>query len=1727
VDESNTSFVASNVDNAAGYATDYAFASRNSFTAGSVAGVVTTNTLYPTYANILNGYNGTDHDLNTQHVEVVLPSMGASGTVKKLIIVWRNDGSAGTQPPAALDNFFIDVITCSAPDTLAVPMATITTDNAVVNWTAVAEAQEYIIQWKPISVSSWDDPVVESGNTTDTFFNVQNLTASTQYNVRVRGVCTPGADSSLWAQINFLSACGTITITSTTPFTEGFENAWLPITGAGNQPAPPCWTVIDKGEPSTTYNGYWWKQGTYSALYISAHSGEGHAYCYTDYGTSPHNDWLITPQIALTGNEGLKFWAMRSNEYTNEPDEISIFISDEDITLDASGMGQYDTLQGFHRIFNQLLPSGTWQQYEINLNQYSGNRYIAFVREGTPDGYDLRLDDIEIAELPACMKPTNLAITDIQPTEARISWTNGNEADTDWLLLYKTASATTYDTLDITENPYLLQGLNPGNTYNVMLITNCGTDSSETSSVLTFTTFCLLAEIPYTQNFDSRTSLSPCWTTFGSFMIEIAYATSQPHTLRFGGQGTNVAVLPVFNEDVNTARISFVLRREGVDETYGSGPMDIGYLTDITDASSFVAVMTDILTVAGVNTPFDTALSAFPAGITNIAFRQTTSSYWYYWLDNVFVYDPNCLPVNAFATQNITATSADITWSDEGSSSVNWNVELYSTAQESPTVGGGDVSTTTVVDTVANISNLAPNTTYYLYVKNDCGWSAYSFTTPCVAITTLPYTENFDSYTAGYGNPLPNCWTGISTYSAGYPFIVNYYWESSPNSLELYNYGSTTHTTAFLPEFGIPLNNLALQFSALFGYSSAVIDIVVATDPLNSSTWTLVGTIPLTGTIDYTFDTYSFSLGDYQGSGTYIGFRNNSNGSFNLDNIKVSDCAVPTNLHVENLTATSTNLVWSDLGQITNWTLKVSSTPLTDPTNETGNLFDNPVIGTPTQNVGSLTEETLYYVYLRNNCDTNWVTFTFTTPASCAFPTGLTATPTSISTATLTWDALGMTNWNLKVSSTPLTDPATESGDVLDGDVTGTSSQVITDLTVGVTYYWYVQSACGSAWANGTFALQYCTPNPTSVDNPGGIHHVTFGIIPSVDQATTPPAAAPFYNDNANLIGGIFEGETTFSISVTQAYSSGYITKIWVDWNNDLIFDNVTELVAGPSEDVSGVQNFTATIPANTPLGSYRLRIGSHDNADFGALIPCYEGTYGSYEDYTLQIVPQPTCLYPTNLTVDNITSSSATVTWTAPATAPTNGYQVLVSTSATQPTGSEPEIQQTMNTSLAIDNLDSITSYYVWVRSDCGGEDYSPWGAVSFTTLCPPSVPIPYTQNFDANAYLPSCWTMFGSLSISTDYATSYPNTLRFNGGATTIAVLPIFDVDVNTARLGFVLRRESMESSGSMSIGYLTDISDTNSFVTVMPDILIIEDENITFDTALTAFPAGIKNIAFRQVTTFNYWYWLDNINVYPAPITCPAPTNVVTGAVTSNSANISWTENGTATQWQVAWKKTTESIWNYDIATATTYGISGLAAATNYEVQVRAICGEADTSDWSDAATFTTLTCNKPANVEITGTTATSIVLSWEATNGESKWNVIWKSTTATSGSAIVENTPATTLTELTPATDYEICVVAICTEGVESAEECELASTTAIHDITLANSLQLYPNPTTGELRIKNYELQEGDNIEIYNMLGQKQQLTTIHYPLSTINVSHLSAGVYTVKIGGYVGKFVKK
>ena len=74
------------------------------------------------------------------------------------------------------------------------------------------------------------------------------------------------------------------------------------------------------------------------------------------------------------------------------------------------------------------------------------------------------------------------------------------------------------------------------------------------------------------------------------------------------------------------------------------------------------------------------------------------------------------------------------------------------------------------------------------------------------------------------------------------------------------------------------------------------------------------------------------------------------------------------------------------------------------------------------------------------------------------------------------------------------------------------------------------------------------------------------------------------------------------------------------------------------------------------------------------------------------------------------------------------------------------------------------------------------------------------------------------------------------------------------------------------------------------------------------------------------------------------------------------------------------------------------------------------------------------------------------------------------------------------------------------------------------------ITIYPNPTTGELRIKNCELRI-DEIEVFDIYGRKinSKFKNQNSEL-VIDISHLQSGIYFVKIfteqGAYVEKIIK-
>jgi hypothetical protein len=111
---------------------------------------------------------------------------------------------------------------------------------------------------------------------------------------------------------------------------------------------------------------------------------------------------------------------------------------------------------------------------------------------------------------------------------------------------------------------------------------------------------------------------------------------------------------------------------------------------------------------------------------------------------------------------------------------------------------------------------------------------------------------------------------------------------------------------------------------------------------------------------------------------------------------------------------------------------------------------------------------------------------------------------------------------------------------------------------------------------------------------------------------------------------------------------------------------------------------------------------------------------YNLYLDNVV-IKPTPTCSEPTLLVSSSITSTGGNISWTAPSSAPSSGYDYYLSTSSTTPTSlTTPTSSVNAGvTSVSLTSLSSATQYYFWVRSNCGSSSYSTWsGSATFTTL-------------------------------------------------------------------------------------------------------------------------------------------------------------------------------------------------------------------------------------------------------------------------------------------------------------------------------------------------------------------------------------------------------------------------
>ncbi len=476
-----------------------------------------------------------------------------------------------------------------------------------------------------------------------------------------------------------------------------------------------------------------------------------------------------------------------------------------------------------------------------------------------------------------------------------------------------------------------------------------------------------------------------------------------------------------------------------------------------------------------------------------------------------------------------------------------------------------------------------------------------------------------------------------------------------------------------------------------------------------------------------------------------------------------------------------------------------------------------------------------------------------------------------------------------------------------------------------------------SLWGLGLQAQSYCT---YTTNNTGDYiqSFQTSGALPDIvnlnnGQGTTSQG----YSDFTSMTAGGYETQQIgFTITTNSGGTYGY--SVYIDWNNNFTFD-ASEKVFGTSSYTGSPVTASFTVPTGQAVGTYRMRV----IADWlnSAPGPC-SGSYAEAEDYTFEVITPPTCLPPQTLNVSNVTTTTLDFGWTE-INAATEwqveygpiGYVLGSGAGQSSVTPSNP-----FNATIVQGN-----EYDFYVRSICAPGDTSFWSGPYQFKYC--DVSIQY-----GSEYL-SVINSSGALVDINYTASSAPAGSYANETALAFEAFETQVFDINTTYVG-----------GSSGVNVWVDwnldmVFDPSELVT--GSTVASVSHTLPFTVPLGT-PVGNYRVRVRgQWSTQNpppcgsvsYGSTVDFNLTIVSPPSCLPPNNLTVSNVTDTSLDFGWTENGTATTWNIEYGPAgfapgTGTPANGVITNP--YTVTGLAPNTQYDFYVQSDCGGGDISYWS---------------------------------------------------------------------------------------------------------------------------------------------------------------------------------
>ena len=418
--------------------------------------------------------------------------------------------------------------------------------------------------------------------------------------------------------------------------------------------------------------------------------------------------------------------------------------------------------------------SGTYPgaQPPINLTGLAVNsNYDYYVGEICNSGNDsiYSVSPYEFTTTRLCAPATNLAVTSILSTSADISWNHPGGANS-FTINYGAGLSQT-----ATSSPYTLTGLSPLSSYNIYVQADCGNVNGLSDSLgpISFTTPCGVLLPPQLEDFSGGFLPNSCWEQAGDGTPATGpsgFGTSSWANDGFGNVGFTGAVkVNLYTTGKNEWAITpqydlSIGGRFQVEFDFGvfdwptTTPGTLGSDDRVellisrnggTSWSSLVNYNNSYVTAPGGNheiipLPNDSGIVQFAIWATEGSVDDLEDNDVMF--DNFEVASVPCQQPAALGTSNITASSADLTWTSVGNETA-WGIQYGSSGF---TLGTGN--TDSVSSNPYSLTGLSGSSTYDLYVKAICApgsssWTGpFTFTTSCAPGTFQQSISSCNTY---------------------------------------------------------------------------------------------------------------------------------------------------------------------------------------------------------------------------------------------------------------------------------------------------------------------------------------------------------------------------------------------------------------------------------------------------------------------------------------------------------------------------------------------------------------------------------------------------------------------------------------------------------------------------------------------------------------------------------------------------------------------------------------------------------------------------------------------------------------------------------------------------------------------------------------------------------------------------------------------------------------------